>query len=89
MKAYTRIGDQFELFPRSVMRSLEVPWGGRSPRGLTRGALGVILKTQGEKSVIDFVNPEQGDLWVPKKTVLPHLWGGTPSLLPLLEVNDG
>jgi len=41
-----------------------LPWGGISPRALTKGHGLTILKTQGEKSVSDFVSGEnQLELW--------------------------
>jgi len=58
------------------------PWDGRSPRALTRGHVGVILKAQAEKSVSDFVSDEnQLDLWVTVRKA-PSLWEGAPSLFP-------
>ena len=61
------------------------PWQGRSPRGLTRVHLGVILKPEAEKSVSDLVlDPCQYDLFPAAiKDLPPHIWGGSPSLLPL------
>ncbi len=42
-----------------------LPWGGRSPRALTRAHGMFILKAQAGKSVSVFVDPEQCDLWLP------------------------
>ncbi len=39
------------------------PWGGVSPRGLTKGALGVILEPEAEKSTSAFKDPEQLEFW--------------------------
>ena len=36
---------------------LDEPWEGRSPRGLTRGRLGLILTQEGEKSTSAFLDP--------------------------------
>ncbi len=62
------------------VRSL--PWSGRSPRGLTRVALGLILKPRGEKSVSDFVDPDQCVLRLTGRRV-PREYRGAPLLLPL------
>ncbi len=65
---------ELELYPGE-------PWGGRSPRGLTRAALGLIFKPQGVKSVSDFVDPAQLELFeLDKGSSLFE--GGAPSLLP-------
>ncbi len=68
-----------------------VPWSGRSPRALTAGYKRVILKTQGEKSVSDFVDPDQYDLFDTRQKKAPvEVRTGAPSLLPLpWEVRDG
>ena len=58
---------------------LKIPWDGRSPRGLTRGAMALFLSSAAEKSVSAFVDPEQGDLF---KKAAPRSRGAAP-LLPL------
>jgi len=72
---------QLDLWPKEVVAISKLPWGGRSPRALTRGHLGVILKAQAEKSVSDFVDPDQLEIWVPVKRA-PR-YAGAPTLLPL------
>ena len=63
-----REGDQLELWAvREEYGYREVPWRGLSPRALTRVALSGIFKAQAVKSMSDFVNPEQCDLWLPRK----------------------
>ncbi len=81
----SRVGDQLELWgdDERVPKG-EVPWGGQSPRELTRGyALGLdkgfILKTQGAKSVGDDGACEQYDLWLPIKKA-PWKYQGAPLL---------
>ncbi len=65
---------------------LRLPWGGRSPRGLTRAHELFIFKAQAEKSTSAIVDPAQGDLF--ETVARPGVWGGSPSLLPLPEVSD-
>ena len=59
-----------------------VPWEGRSPRDLTRVALGLILKPRGVKSVSDLFSA-QLDLFEVAHEDAPSLWEGAPTLLPL------
>ncbi len=82
---YSRVSDQLVLELMDEVKggsSKREPWNGRSPRDLTRVALGIILKPRAVKSMSDFVDPDQLmlDLW-PNKA--PSLWDGAPSLLPL------
>jgi len=80
-----RDGDQFLLGLEvgGGKASSELPWGGRSPRGLTKARERFIFKARAEKSVSDFVRDEgQYDLWLPM-TKVPWKYQGAPSLLPL------
>ncbi len=61
---------------------LRIPWGGTSPRALTACYQRHILKAQAEKSVSDFVNADQYDLWLPTKKA-PWKYQGAPLLLSL------
>ncbi len=88
----SRVGDQL-VYEGDEWLSLgvghELPWGGRSPRALTRGYERFILKAQAAKSTSDFVgDPGQFDLWLPIKKA-PREYLGAPSLLPLPRRNDG
>ena len=64
---------------------VRVPWEGRRPRDLTRLALGLILKPQGEKKRERFGLTVQYDLFVPSEK-RRTIYDGAPSLLPLREV---
>ncbi len=80
----TRMGsipdsDQFALALGDEV--VVVPWGGRSPRGLTRAALSLFSRQEPPKSVSEFVDPEQGDLF---KKAVSRTRGAAP-LLPLKE----
>ena len=79
------VGDQF-VFEGDEWLSLGVghslPWGGRSPRALTRGYERFTLKAQAEKSASGFLDPEQCDLWLPKNKA-PRIYRGAPLLVPL------
>ena len=70
------------------------PWGGRSPRGLTRAHLGVILKPRGKKSMSAIPDPMQLELPLGYKSIRKKGRVAGPSgaltLLPLpWEVSDG
>ena len=79
----SRVGEQLELwgFLEETGCSSREPWGGRSPRALTRGYKRFILKAQAAKSMGDFVDPEQYDLWLPIKKA-PWIYQGAPLLFP-------
>ena len=72
---------QLELFEGGLSRSRD-PWGGRSPRALTRVALSLTLKAQAAKSVSGDGDPEQYDLWLPIQKA-PWRYQGAPLLLDL------
>jgi len=60
-----------------------LPWGGRSPRALTKGYKRFILKAQAQKSVGDSVSDEdQCDLWLPIQEG-PWIYSGAPLLVGL------
>ena len=79
-----RDGDQFELdlFPG-------VPWGGRSPRGLTRVQISLFLRQEPPPHAVPEVDPRQLELWRDKgkgrgkKRQELVFAPGAPSLLPL------
>lgn len=52
---------------------LRIPWEGRCPRGLTKGSKLLFLRQEPPKSVSEFVDPEQGDLFKrrPQSTLGP------------------
>jgi len=78
----SRVGEQLRLpFPEE----LDAPWGGQSPRVLTRGHLVVIFKPRGGKSVSDFVDPAQIDMFPEASDGPPHQYAGAPCLVPLPE----
>ncbi len=67
-----------DLFPQE-------PWDGRSPRGLTRVGLGVILKPGGVESVSDVLDPLQV-LMFPRRRQRRRQSRTAPLLLPLPRV---
>ena len=74
---------QFDLWDGSGLAGLDLgrlPWRGMSPRGLTRVAAGLILKAQAAKSVSEFVDPAQYDLFIPPKKA-PWQYQGAPLLV--------
>ncbi len=76
-------GDQLELWSNEqlLVGGARLPWGGRSPRALTRGYKSIKLNPS-VKSVSGFVDPEQYDLWLPVQKA-PWRYQGAPSLLDL------
>ncbi len=60
------------------------PWEGRSPRGLTRVGMGVILKPQGVRARVPFLDPLQVDVF-PRRSRerLKPKSRTAPTLLPL------
>ena len=72
--------EQLDLFEGGVSRTLGMPWGGQSPRALTSAYRRFSLKAQAAKSVSDFVDPEQCDLWLPIQKA-PWVYQGAPLLL--------
>ncbi len=74
-------GEQLELFEGGPVSS-RIPWGGRSPRALTRVALGLILKAQAAKSIGVTADPGQFEIW-PERSKGGPLYEGSAPLLPL------
>jgi len=58
---------------------LNLPWGGRSPRGLTRAATSVILKARAAESMSEFVDPAQSEIFVARSKRRPQ-YEGAPLL---------
>ena len=86
----TSEGDQLEL----GLGQSRVPWDGRSPRGLTKVAMGLtnvpialVFNREVAGHEVFFRDTNQVDLWPSEPAFWekepPHLWGGSPSLLPL------
>ena len=59
------------------------PWGGRSPRGLTRVGLGLIFKPQGVRARVTFCDSTQLQLWPLMETRRKQQSRTAPTLLPL------
>ncbi len=71
---------QLNLFSDEVWQGLVVPWGGQSPRALTRGYEGTILKAQAGGRMDKVVSaPGSSSAAVRKRGVSKD----TPSLFPL------
>ena len=76
-------GCEEQLSLELLDRRINVPWEGRSPRGLTRGANLVILKAQAASRMTEAKFGDQIEMWPTEQKPAPHVWGGGPSLLPL------
>jgi len=68
---------QLDLWPSEVSR---IPWGGRSPRSLTRANLSLFLRREPQKDDRFFVDPNQYDLIRAAIPGRPQ-YGGAPLLL--------
>ncbi len=85
---FLREGDQYvlDLFPGG-------PWGGRSPRALTRGRNGLFLRPEPRgHEVMDARDPLQYDLCrpnVPTRKKGPSVYEGAPLLLLLKRTRRG
>ena len=65
----------------------EEPWGGRSPRALTRGHLGLIFKARAvESASAVFVDPRQFDLFDAGKRRNLRRRAAAPSAFTLLPL---
>jgi len=77
-------GDQRELFegrPGLGGPDSSLPWEGRSPRALTRVGLGLFLRHKPPKSVGDFVDPAQCDIFMTRQKKAPEfVYSGAPLL---------
>ena len=74
---------QLSLWGSEEAEHSQAPWGGRSPRELTSAYTRFTLKAQADKSVSDFVDVDQYDLWLTIKKA-PWIYQGAP-LLKALE----
>ena len=78
-----RDSDQLELSLGDGVSGAEaaaLPWGGVSPRTLTRIHKVLFLRRKPEKSVSEFVDPNQLEFW-PADEKAPPFYGGAPLLL--------
>ena len=67
---------QFDLFPEEVER---LPWGGQSPRALTRINSGLFLRREPQKDDRFFVDSDQIEIW-PSTINAPWIYQGAPLL---------
>ena len=63
-----------------------LPWGGRSPRSLTRGARALFLRREPEKDARKLVTAIQIDFFT--APIKGPLYEGAPLLIPLLQEED-
>ncbi len=62
-------------------RDESLPWGGRSPRGLTKARKGLFLRQEPPKSVSEFADPDQIEMFAQRQ--IRPLYEGPAPLLPL------
>ncbi len=79
-ESYPPDSDQLELELNDAR--IVLPWGGRSPRALTRVVLSGIFKAQAEKKRERFDLTDQIDMFDPS-TEAPRIYRGAPLLVPL------
>jgi len=70
---------QLDLFEAELK---ELPWRGQSPRALTKAAKSLFLRQEPPKSMSEFVDLAQYEIW-PIGQRAPRHSRGAPSLLPL------
>ncbi len=78
---HPRDSDQLELWQAMVLEERRMPWGGRSPRALTRTAMNPIFKAGAAKSVSELLASDQLELWSIKERGPGY--AGAPLLIPL------
>ena len=65
-----------------------LPWGGQSPRALTRVGSGLILKPEAQKSMSDLdLDPSQLELW-PANNNAPWRYQGAPLLKEVYDARE-
>jgi len=70
---------QLDLFEGELEAIRRLPWGGVSPRALTRGHLAIIFKPQGDKSTSAILSdPAQYEIWPANE--VPWRYAGAPSI---------
>ncbi len=67
---------QLDLFQEELDA---LPWGGQSPRSLTRASIAVFLRRKPQKDDCFFVDLDQTDLW-PAAKKAPRIYRGAPLL---------
>ncbi len=82
-KRTPRVGAVIQLELALHDKRVQIPWEGRSPRGLTRAFERFNLTPQGAPLYGRSGDCDQYDLWPAIDKAAPHVWGGSPSLLPL------
>jgi len=63
-----------------------LPWGGKSARGLTRGAKVLFLRREAQEDDSFVADPNQYDLFLAAIRGRPR-YGGAPTMLPLPNVD--
>jgi len=76
-------GSQHELILRDVR--VRVPWNGVSPRVLTKAAKALFLRHGRQKSVSEFVDPDQLEFDLDCQEGPSVVYRGAPSLLSLAK----
>ena len=72
-----KVGQQLELGLGDSLKA--VPWGGRSPRDLTRVGLSLFLRREPQKDDRFVVDRNQVDMWLPAEKA-PWVYQGAPLL---------
>ena len=76
--------EQLELWPELARAAARVPWGGRSPRDLTKVGLALIFQAGADKSASDDGGFVQLELFV-RNEKAPWLYQGAPLLLEVSQ----
>ena len=79
------IGAQLDLWQLEVD---VLPWGGRSPRSLTKAQISLFLKRERQERERFFADPSQVDMFRRRRKKAPREYLGAPSLVPLPRRGD-
>ena len=82
---FTRVGDQLSFEGFEELDASRIPWGGLSPRALTKGHGYRIFKAQAEKSVSEGGQIEMFDPEPAPPEGRPEIYRGAPLLCGLPE----
>ncbi len=78
-----RDSDQLDLWGLEVVAVSRLPWGGRSPRDLTRARKALFSSQGAQKSVSELVATDQLELFPEATKGAPAEYAGAPLLLPV------
>jgi len=73
--------DQLELFEAMALEESRLPWGGKSPRGLTRGSGVLYSRREPREDACCFADVNQVDMFRRRLKKAPWRYEGAPLLI--------